>query len=79
MNDLHTKQWAGRRAQRARVGGWVRTVTVVYLCTARRARLGMDEHTNVLYIFRHSNPLFRHNRFCTLFFSMKVAESGNIV
>ena len=30
-------------------------------------------------LFRHKNSLFRHNQFSTLFFSMKEAESGEIV
>ncbi len=34
---------------------------------------------NVLIIFRHKYSLVRHNRFSTLFFSMKIAESGKIV
>ncbi len=48
----------------------------------------VDEHpgspnavsrSHVLVFFCHKNSLFRHNRFSTLFFSMKVAESGKIV
>ncbi len=31
------------------------------------------------FFFRHKNSLFRHNRFSTIFFSMKIAESGKIV
>jgi hypothetical protein len=31
------------------------------------------------FVLRHRNALFRHNRFLTLFFSMKAAESGKIV
>ncbi len=32
-----------------------------------------------ILFFRHKNSLFRHNRFSTLLFSMKVAESGEFV
>jgi hypothetical protein len=39
-------------------------------------KLGVDD---ILIFFRHKNSLFRHNRFSTLFFSMKIAESGKIV
>jgi hypothetical protein len=31
-----------------------------------------------IFLFRDKIPLFRHNRFSTLFFSMKVAESGSL-
>ncbi len=30
-------------------------------------------------LFRYKNALFRHNRFSTLFFSMKMTESGKII
>jgi hypothetical protein len=35
--------------------------------------------SHILFPFRHRNALFPHGRFSTLFFSMKEAESGNIV
>jgi hypothetical protein len=38
-----------------------------------------SHNPNVLIFFRHRNSFFRHNRFSTLFFSMKIAESGKIV
>jgi hypothetical protein len=36
-------------------------------------------YLDVFFLFRHKNSLFRHNRFSTLFFSMKEAESGEII
>jgi hypothetical protein len=43
------------------------------------ARTAMPTSTHDIFFFRHKNSLFRHNRFSTLFFSMKIAESGKIV
>ena len=36
-------------------------------------------HQDVLFFFRYKNSLLSHNQFSTLFFSMKEAESGEIV
>jgi hypothetical protein len=43
-------------------------------CSRRLQQLQHD-----IFSFLHKNSLFRHNLFSTLFFSMKEAESGEIV
>jgi len=37
------------------------------------------DRVHVCFLLRHKKLLFRHNQFSTLFFSMKEAESGEIV
>ncbi len=47
--------------------------------TVRPPGLGLPRPNYDLIFFGHENSLFGHNRFSTLFFSMKVAESEIIV
>ncbi len=48
-------------------------------CHGHRVTPSAGGRGHDIYFFGHKNPLFGHNRFSTLFFAMKVAESEKIV
>ena len=46
---------------------------------ATRAACRLKRDAHMMHFFAHKNSLFAHNRFSTVFFSMKMAELENII